>query len=149
MLNASDPLFAGRLDLDRIGLYGGAVGQMTVQTCSNEKRLKCAVLADATGMQSNPDGLQVPFLAEVPETNSSYAENLWLFNRATTNAALLQIRGANHFSPCDVGWTAQIPWGRGPARAADACYLWFFDTYLKGEAPPFPSNPEIYNVQRK
>jgi hypothetical protein len=125
------------------------VGQMTVQTCSNETRLKCAVLADATGMQSSPDGLQVPFLAEVPETNSSYAENLWLFNRATTNAVLLQIRGANHSSPCDVGWMVQIPWGLGPARAADACYLWFFDTYLKGEVPPFPSNPETYIVQRK
>jgi len=31
----------------------------------------------------------------------------------------------------------------------DACRLWFFDTYLKGEAPPFPTNLEIYNVQRK
>jgi hypothetical protein len=29
------------------------------------------------------------------------------------------------------------------------CAVWFFDTYLKGEAPPFPTNPEIYNVQRK
>jgi hypothetical protein len=28
-------------------------------------------------------------------------------------------------------------------------HVWFFDTYLKGEAPPFPTNPEIYNVQRK
>jgi hypothetical protein len=31
----------------------------------------------------------------------------------------------------------------------NACFIWFFDTYLKGEAPPFPTNPEIYNVQRK
>ncbi len=34
-------------------------------------------------------------------------------------------------------------------RALDACLLWFFDTYLKGETPPFPTNPEIYNLQRK
>jgi hypothetical protein len=89
-----------------------------------------------------------PTLAEVPETNSPYAENLWLFNRATTNAVLLQIRGANHSSPCDVGWTVQIPWGLGLARATDSCDLWFFNTYLKGETPPFPANPEIYTVQR-
>jgi hypothetical protein len=52
VLNASDPIFGGRLDLDRIGLYGGAVGQMTVQTCSNEMRLKCAVLGRISTRQS-------------------------------------------------------------------------------------------------
>jgi hypothetical protein len=43
----------------------------------------------------------------------------------------------------------QIPWGRGPALAIDACLLWFYDKYLKGEEPLFPTNPEIYNVQMK
>jgi len=33
--------------------------------------------------------------------------------------------------------------------AYNACLAWFFDTFLKGETPPFPTNPEIYNVQRK
>jgi hypothetical protein len=42
-----------------------------------------------------------------------------------------------------------VPQGRAPALATDACRVWFFDTYLKGEAPPFPTNPEIYNVQKK
>ena len=38
---------------------------------------------------------------------------------------------------------------RPGAMAINACLVWFFDTYLKGEAPPFPTNPEIYNVQIK
>jgi hypothetical protein len=40
-------------------------------------------------------------------------------------------------------------WGRGPALAVDACHVWFFDTYVKVEAPSFPTNAEIDNVQRK
>ena len=83
------------------------------------------------------------------ESNAYYSDDQWLFNKATTDAVFLQIRGADHFTPSDLGWTVQIPWGRAPALAKDACEVWFFDTYLKGEAPPFPTNQEIYNVQRK
>jgi hypothetical protein len=38
---------------------------------------------------------------------------------------------------------------RPGAVAVNACLVWFFDTCLKGEAPSFPANPEIFNVQRK
>jgi dienelactone hydrolase len=149
VLNTSDPIFSGRLDLDRIGVSGGSMGGMVVETCRSDSRVKCAVLYDAGNVQLNPAGLQKPFLVALGETNSCYSEDQWLFSMATTNAVFLQIRGADHFTPCDIGWTGQIPWGRGPALAMDACRVWFFDTYLKGETPPFPTNPEIYNVQRK
>jgi dienelactone hydrolase len=149
VLNTSDPLFAGRLDLDRIGVYGGSYGGMVVETCRSDSRVKCAVLYDATNVQLNSAGLQKPFLVALGESNYFYSEDQWLFSKAITNAVFLQIRGADHFTPCDVGWTGQVPWGRGPALAFDDCSVWFFDTYLKGEAPPFPSNPEIYNVQTK
>jgi dienelactone hydrolase len=150
VLNTSDPLLAGRLDLDRIGVYGGSMGGMVVKTCASDSRVKCALLYDATNIQSLcPAGLQKPFLVALGENNAFYSEDLWLFNKATTNAVFLQIRGADHSTPCDVGWTAQIPWGRRPALTFDDCAVWFFDTYLKGETLPFPTNPEIYNVQRK
>ena len=149
VLNASDPFFAGRLDLDRIGVSGGSYGGMVVETCRSDSRVKCAVLYDVMNVQLNPAGLQKPFLVALGETNSFYSLAQWLFSKATTNAVFLQIRGADHFTPCDIGWTAHVPWGRGPALAMDACRVWFFDTYLKGEAPPFPTNPEIYNVQIK
>jgi dienelactone hydrolase len=149
VLNAGDPLFAGRLDLDRIGVAGGSYGGMVVETCRSDSRVKCAVLYDATNVQLNPAGLQKPFLVALGESNSCYSEDLWLISKASTNAVFLQIRGADHFTPCDIGWTGQTPQGRAPALARDDCFVWFFDTYLKGEAPPFPTNPEIYNVQRK
>lgn len=149
VLNTGDPLFAGRLDLERIGVSGGSAGGMVVETCRSDSRVKCAVLYDATYFQLNPDGLQKPFLVALGEINAYYAQDQSLFSKATTNAVFLQIRKADHYTPSDFGWTVQIPWGRAPALAMDACYVWFFDTYLKGEAPPFPTNPEIYNVQRK
>jgi hypothetical protein len=38
---------------------------------------------------------------------------------------------------------------RGAALAIDAGTLWLFDTYLKGQTPPFPTNPEIINLYQK
>jgi hypothetical protein len=149
VLNTGDPLFAGRLDLDHIGVSGGSYGGMVAETCRRDSRVKCAALYDAMNLPTNPEGLQKPFLIALGENNYFYTSDLAFFNKAVTNAVFLQIRGADHVTPSDFGWTLQIPWGRAPALAMDACYVWFFDTYLKGEAPPFPTNPEIYNVQRK
>ena len=83
------------------------------------------------------------------ESNYFYSEDLWLYNKATTNAVFLQLRGAGHRTPSDIGLGAELPGGRPPTLAMDACRVWFFDTYLKGQTPPFPTNPEIYNVKRK
>jgi dienelactone hydrolase len=148
-LDSNDLLFASRLDLDRVGVAGLSAGGMVVETCRSDGRVKCAAMWDATNLQLNGAGLQKPFLAALGENDLFYSENQWLFSKATTNATLLQVRGAEHVTGGDAAWTWEIPWGRGPALAFDACLIWFFDTYLKGETPPFPTNPEIYNVQRK
>jgi dienelactone hydrolase len=149
-LNAADPLFADRLDLERIGVSGGSYGGMVASTCATNARVKCAFLYDATNIQSLcPAGLQKPFLVALGETNYFYSEDLWLFNRAVTNAVFLQLRGAGHRTPSDIGLAAELPGGRPPTLALDACRVWFFDIYLKGQTPPFPTNPEIYNVKRK
>lgn len=148
-LNQVDPLFAGRLDLDRVGVSGQSAGGMVVETCRSNGRVKCAAIWDATNLQLNSAGLQKPLLAAVGQSGLFYSKNQWLFNKATANAILLQVKGADHITATDIGWTWQIPWGRAPAIAYNACLLWFLDTYLKSETRPFPTNPEIYNVQRK
>lgn len=148
-INQGDPLFAGRLDLDRIAVSGQSAGGMVVETCRSDVRVKCAAIWDATNLKLNSAGLQKPFQAAVGQNGLFYPENQWFYSQATTNAVLLQVRGADHITATDVGWTWQIPWGRAPALAYNACLLWFFDTYLKGEPRPFPTNSEIYSVQRK
>jgi hypothetical protein len=61
----------------------------------------------------------------------------------------LQIKGASHGTHWDGAWTVNSPGGQPQTRAITACFLWFFDKYLKGEDSPFPTNPEIYNLKRK
>lgn len=148
-LNGNDPLLAGRLDLDRIGVYGISFGGMVVETCRTDQRVKCAALWDAMNVQLNSAGLQKPLLVALGESNMFFTEDQWLFSKAVTDATFLQIRDAQHLTASDVAWTVYCPQGRRPALAINACMVWFFDTYLKGEAPVFPTNPEIYNVSRK
>lgn len=148
-LDSRNPLFAGRLDTNRIGVSGISLGGMVIETCRSDSRVKCAAIWDGTGFQTSSTGLQKPFLAALGQNGWFYSKNQWLFSMATTNAVLLQVTGADHITGTDAAWTWQIPWGCGPAQAINACFVWFFDTYLKGETPPFPTNPEIYNVQRK
>lgn len=148
-LDSGDPLFVGRFDLERIGTFGISSGGIVIDTCRSNSLVKCAAIWDGDSFAQTAPGLQKPFLAALGQTNFSYALSQWLFNQATTNAVLLQIRGADHMTGADAAWSMEIPWGRGPALAFDACLVWFFDTYLKGESPPFPTNAEIINVRRK
>jgi dienelactone hydrolase len=149
VLDSSDPSFAGRLDLERVGVLGFSFGGEVVETCRTNSTVKCAAIYDATNLQLNSAGLQKPLLVMLGQTTEFFSEDQWLFNKATNNATLLQLRGADHLTGIDWAWVAETPWGRGPTLAVDACLIWFFDTYLKGEAPSFPTNSEIYNVQKK
>lgn len=79
--------------------------------------------------------------------NLKDSQDQWMFDQARTHAVFLQVRGGEHLSATDVGWTMQTPQGREPALAINAGMVWFFNTYPKGETLPFPANPEIYNVQ--
>lgn len=72
-----------------------------------------------------------------------------LFDKAVKDATWLQVQGADRFTFSDGAWGNEIPWGRQRALAIDACMVWFFGTYLKGEEHPFPSNAELCSVHRK
>jgi hypothetical protein len=148
-LNSADSLFAGHLDLGRIGVAGISYGGMVVETCRSDSRIQCAAIWDGANLQLNSAGLQKPFLAAAGQNNCCFSQTQWLFSKATSHATILQIRGADHLTGSDAAWTAEIPSGRAPALAFNACMVWFFNTYLKGETPLFPTHPEIYNVQRK
>lgn len=148
-LDRSDPLLAGRLDLDRIGARGISAGGIVIDTCRADDRVKCAAIYDGGQFTQTPPGLQKPLLAAVGEISRNYSRAQWLFNQAISNAVCLQIHGAGHITASDWGWIFETPQCRPPAMAHNACLVWFFDTYLKGESPPFPTNPELYNVMRK
>jgi hypothetical protein len=148
-MNTSDPFFAGRLDLDRIGIYGLIYGGMVAEMCRRDDRVKCVALLEAENLQVPVTGLQKPFLAMNHSGSPRLAQNEALFNQATHDAVWLQVSGADRFTFTDGAWGAEIPWGRQPALAIDACLVWFFDHYLKGEEPPFPTHQALVNVKRK
>ncbi len=163
-IDDSDPLLAGRVDLDHVGVMGFSLGGGTAaETCRVDDRIKCAALLDPFVMFSYypPDlyskGLQKPLLA-MNRTILDHSDRLWdsspdsqrLYNLATTNATWLKITNTGHFAFSDCAWAVEMTASsRSGAVAINACLVWFFDTYLKGEAPAFPLNPEIINLQQK
>lgn len=148
-LDAEDSFFAGRLDLDRVGIYGLIYGGMVAEMCRRDDRLKCAALLEAENLQTPAAGLQKPFLAMNHVGSPRLALSQGLFDKAVKDATWLQVQGADRFTFSDSAWGNEIPWGRPPALAIDACLVWFFDTYLKGEKPSFPPNAELRDVRRK
>jgi dienelactone hydrolase len=145
----TDPFFAGRLDLEKIGVFGASFGGQVVETARVDDRVKCAALWDTTNVELSNAGLQKPFMDMLGQDNSFLNEALWLYNHATNDAVVLEIKGADHFTGFDAAWVDEIPQGRAPAMVINACLVWFFDRYLKKEDPTFPTNPEILNVKRK
>lgn len=161
-----DPILAGRLDLNSIGAMGKSWGGGTAgESCRNDSRVKCAVLLDPAIFTDNgPNlvavGLQKPFLTmnstvwahtnSLPSPSDFALMSSNLFYLAATNATWFKVANAAHLTFSDPGWTMDMtPTSRSAALAIDAGTLWFFDTNLKGETTPFPTNTEIINVLRK
>ncbi len=167
-MDSGDPILAGRLNLSRIGATGFSLGGGTAaEICRLDPRVKCAALLDAFVMFEyyNGDlqskGLQKPFLAM---NRTLLDHSLWdasgdsaqLYALAKRDVTWLRVTNTGHFTFSDFAWTVELAKDVSyPARSArgapaiNACVVWFFDTYLKGETPAFPTHPEIYNVKRK
>jgi dienelactone hydrolase len=163
--DSSDAVLAGRLELSKIGAMGWSFGGATAgEIARSDNRISCAALLDPAIFSTNDPalasaGLQKPFLTmsdtvanppSLPPTSVFTAMSSNLFYLAATNAVWFEVANANHPDFSDWSWSMNSGSGtRGAALAIDAGTLWLFDTYLKGETPPFPTNPEIINVHQK
>ena len=160
-MDSSDPLVAGRLDLDRIGMIGMSSGGGTAaETCRRDSRVKCVALLDAAinyshYSQLSSTGLQKPFLAMNRtlldhNLHDFSPESQQLYTLASQNATWLKIADSGHFTFTDFAWTVELTSNnRQGALAVSACLLWFFDKHLKDQSIPFPARPEIINLQMK
>jgi predicted dienelactone hydrolase len=161
--DSSDAVLAGRLDLGKVAAMGWSWGGTTAaEIARDDDRVSCAALLDP-GLTNVPAlaavGLQKPFLTMsstlanppgLPTTAQFTAWSSNFFYLAVTNATWFQVSNANHPNFSDWSWSMNSgPGTRGASLAIGAGTLWLFDTYLKGEAPPFPTNTEIINVHRK
>ncbi len=168
-LNTNDALFAGRLDLERLGGFGFSLGCVIMtEFCRIDARCKAVVLLDGGGplLELLPDlmrlGLQKPFLSMCstklrpaspdPDYNPEWMfTSLTLFTNAINNAFLFQIQDSGHASFGDRGSlisdptrTADpTPASRGQSQTIRACTLSFFDKYLKNQDDHLLDNPAV------
>lgn len=160
-LNISDALFAGRLDMERLGAFGFSAGAVPVaEFCRIDARCKAVALFDPGWIMEAPTdlnqfGLQKPFLsmnsqrsdsrppqpASPPYTTNWLHGSLVLFTNAINDAFWFQIQDSTHQSFQDRGSlisdqarTADpTSVSREQSRTIRACMVSFFDKYLKGE----------------
>jgi pimeloyl-ACP methyl ester carboxylesterase len=166
-LNIDDALFAGRLDVERLGAFGFSLGCVIMtEFCRIDARCKAVVLLDGGGplLELLPDlmrlGLQRPFLSmgstedrpASPDNDYNpewFYTSLVLFTNTINNAFLFQIQDSGHQSFQDRGSlisdptrTADpTPASRAQSQTIRACTLSFFDKYLKNQDDHLLDNP--------
>jgi pimeloyl-ACP methyl ester carboxylesterase len=158
-LNAADPSgkFVGRLDLQRLGMFGHSFGgATTLQFCHDDIRCKAGIDLDGAPYGSVvQEGLQQPFMFIFsdhshepfdPATKQIFADLQSVYAHLPNGRFVVTIRGAHHFSFTDqsllksgllmkvltsVGGFGKLDARRG--LGISAAYLHtFFDVYLKG-----------------
>jgi predicted dienelactone hydrolase len=176
-LNASDPSgkFQGRLDLQRVGVFGHSLGGATaLQFCHDDARCKAGVDVDGAPLGNViGQGVTQPFLFLLSDHQSESAAEIRqvqanirsIYDRLPRDRRLqITIRGASHFRFSDDGAMLKIPMVMGALRTLGIvrldgrrqiavtahCLSTFFDVYLKG-APASnlrnqPECPEIAYV---
>jgi predicted dienelactone hydrolase len=156
-LNAGEPAgkFTGRLDLQRLGMFGHSFGgAQALQFCHDDPRCKAGIDIDGAPHGSViQEGLKQPFMFLLsdhsrdladPASKQILADFQSIHNRLPNGRLFVTIRGANHFSFSDqmlvksqyvIGamhmlGISRLESRRGLAITADYVHS-FFDVYLK------------------
>jgi predicted dienelactone hydrolase len=156
-LNSSDPSgkFLGRLDLQRVGIFGHSLGGATaLQFCHDDPRCKAGIDVDGAPLGSViAEGVTQPFMFLLSdhghesdaETRPVMANIRSIYDRLPCDRRLeIIIRGANHFGFSDglksplvmstLHMLGIVPVEGRRQIALTAHYVSkFFDVYLKGE----------------
>jgi dienelactone hydrolase len=178
-LNTSDPSgrFLGRLDIQRVGVFGHSLGGATaLQFCHDDSRCKAGIDVDGAPLGSVvADGVTQPFMfllsdhkgesdAGEPEAIRQAGANIHsIYDRLPNDRRLMiMIRGAGHYGFSDDGAMLKSPLVMRVLRtvgvvrldgrrqvALTAHYIsTFFDVYLKGApASQLKSQPEYPEIE--
>jgi dienelactone hydrolase len=158
-LNASDPSgrFLGRLDMQRVGVFGHSLGGATaLQFCHDDSRCKAGIDVDGAPLGSViTEGVTQPFMflmsyhrSEPDAENRQVGANVRsIYDRLPSDRRFeIMIRGANHFGFSDDGALLKSHivlgtlrmlgilgiGGRRQLAVTAYCVHSFFDAYLKG-----------------
>ena len=156
------PLFAGRLDLDRIGVLGHSMGGATAYRAAlDDARIKAGINLDGAQFGAPLDRpMGIPFLFVDNETGRDL--NAWAYELAEGPAYHVTVKGTEHFSYSDLslwsplfqaaGFTGAID-GKRVLHVMNAYTLAFFDQHLRGRPSPLfeapsPTFPEVVFEKR-
>ncbi|MEP7292230.1 MAG: prolyl oligopeptidase family serine peptidase [Chloroflexota bacterium] len=145
LLNAGEPesLFSGRLDLERVGVFGhSAGGNATALTFTSDSRFKAAINEDGSYVPAARTGeITYPLMHMASE---DFSLNMRTFSNYDAPVYNLTFNGFGH-----TDFTDFLAWGIFPlhgtvdrARALEitnAYIVAFFDQALKGEPSPLLS----------
>jgi predicted dienelactone hydrolase len=174
-LNASDPSgrFLGRLDMERVGVFGHSLGGATALTfCHDDPRCKAGIDVDGAPLgEVINEGVTQPFLfllsdhggAPEAERHEVEAKIRSIYDRLPRDRrSRITIQGANHFMFSDDAALLKVPVvmgalrtlgvirldGRRQLAVASHCIVSFFDVYLKGSpASRLESQREYPEIQ--
>jgi predicted dienelactone hydrolase len=170
-MNQSDPLFAGKLDLERVGVFGHSTGGgATVQLCAQDSRCKAGFGMDAwlvpVAEEVIADGPKQPFLFMYSEAwpkpkNMTLFRDL--FDHMGTPVVHLSILGTSHYDFTDLPALSPLaPYiglkgplnGKRVQEIIDTYSLAFFDQTLKGIPAELlestsPAFPEVLFIESR
>lgn len=154
--NGDDPLLRGRLDLERIGIFGLSFGGgTTAHACQEEPLIKAGVSLDGGYDRFPIPPLDRPFLILSGGDNDSYIKPFRdafpnLFDRLQADAYWVRIKDSVHCDFNDTPWfdasTSTVRTRR--ALVLDQYVVSFFRKYLCGQDDHFlddapPAWPEV------
>jgi predicted dienelactone hydrolase len=169
-LNAADPSgkFTGRLDLQRLGMFGHSFGgAQALQFCHDDSRCKAGIDIDGAPYGSVvQEGLKQPFLFLLsdhsremsdPASQQIHADFQSIYQGLPNGRLFVTIRGANHFSFSDqmlvkshyvIGLlhllgVSGLESRRGLAITTEYVHT-FFDVYLKGVQSDLLNKPSQF-----
>ncbi len=170
LMDEMEPILRGKLDLDRVGVFGHSTGGgATVQVCAVDPRCKAGLGMDAwlvpVADEVIANGPQQPFLflySELWPKPKNMALFEKLFGTMGSPVARLTIQGTAHYDFTDlpalsplapyIGLKGPLNGGR-VQEIIDAYSLAFFDAVLKGEAGGWETGlegfPEVLFVEGK
>jgi dienelactone hydrolase len=164
--DASSGKFTGRLDLQRLGMFGHSFGgAQALQFCHEEIECKAGIDIDGAPYGSVvQEGLKQPFMfifsdhsheQSDPESKRIGAAIQSIYGRLPNGRFMITIRGAHHFSFSDqallksqylikvmtsVAGVGKLDSRRGLSITADYVHT-FFDVYLKSEPSGLLTGP--------
>ncbi|MFH1014194.1 MAG: hypothetical protein V1769_06810 [Thermoplasmatota archaeon] len=148
-INDIDDHLSGCFDLSKIGMYGHSFGgAATAVCCYEDERFKAGLTLDGVVYEELLKGnITKPLLMMLAEGRINDSNTLSLYDKISTDAYMVGVRGSTHYGYTDVGVllshllpiVPQNILGFGTINAKQMVNITriieqvFFDVYLKGE----------------